>query len=145
MFARVKTVKGRNRTQEYKYLQVVESVRDNGKPRQRVVQSLGRIGEDVTLDEAKQIAYALLRFFDDPRAEELRPLELAEVTHRESRVYGNVVAVEHAWCALGLDRLLRDLAEDRSSEPCDLTWESHLAGNPACCRGHAPAASVSLK
>ncbi len=111
MYPRVKTVRRGDRVHEY--LHLVECRREDGKPVQRFVRSLGRIESREERAHVQDIAYAILRFLKDPRADEVRPLAPAEVAHREGRSYGAVAAIAVAWRAVGLDRIIEGLAESR--------------------------------
>jgi len=109
MFVRRKTVPSRRGDREYHYLQLVESYRENGKPRQRLIASLGRI-EGRSPEELVKIADALLRF----AGKECGKGHLG--APEEVRRYGEVAVLRQIWKSLGLGKIFRDLAKDRRFE-----------------------------
>lgn len=112
MYARMKRVKHGEKT--YEYLQVVESRRVNGEPRQRLVDTLGRLeGKDP--GQALQIADAVMRFFAK-RAGQASENESGGIGTGQGRHFADVVAIDEAWRSLGLDRILARLGEERKLE-----------------------------
>ena len=107
---RRKTVPKRRGDGVYEYLQLVESFRKNGKPRQRVLATLGRI-EGRSPDELIKIADALIRFARKQagKGEDRNGLGATE----EVRRYGEVAVLRELWESLGLDKIFRDLAKER--------------------------------
>jgi len=98
----------------YEYLQVVESRRVNGEPRQKLVDTLGRLeGKDP--GQVLLIADAVMRFFAK-RAGEARESGNGGIGAGQGRHFADVVAIDEAWRALGLDRILARLGEDRKFE-----------------------------
>ncbi len=95
----------------YKYLQVVESFRDNGKVKQRVVATLGRLDRLQAEGNVDALVKSLSRF-----ALKVRLVE----GHRSGRLRaGRVVRVgpgivtERLWRELGIDRVLGSELRDR--------------------------------
>ena len=110
MYVRRKTVPTRRGDGEYHYLQLVESHRDNGKPRQKVLATLGRLeGRDPA--ELVKIADAVLRFAKKESGKD-QGRNLLDAP-KEARRYGEVAVLRQLWKSLGLDRIFRDLAQDR--------------------------------
>ena len=119
MFIRRKVVRKGDR--EYIYEDLIKAVRVNGKPMQERIVAFGRVLE--TLDP-KQRAEAMRAFAKwagvglpsagevggpgDRAAPEIGP----DPSLGESRTFGNFVAIEEAWTAVGLRDLLRGLAAD---------------------------------
>jgi len=109
MYARTKRVKHGQKT--YEYLQVVESRRVNGQPRQRLVDTLGRLeGKDP--GQALRIADALIRFFAK-RTGQATEGDSGGIGAGQGRHFADIVAIEEAWRSLGLDKILERLGEDR--------------------------------
>lgn len=110
MFVRRKTVRSRRGDGEYQYLQLVESYRKNGKPRQKMLASLGRF-EGRSPDELVKIAEALLRFARKEAGKDGESSLFGAA--KEVRDYGRVAVLRQIWKSLGLDKIFRDLAADR--------------------------------
>jgi hypothetical protein len=114
MFVRTKIVKVAGRT--YEYLQVVESYREDGNTRQRVVKSLGRRDQiDPRMIEA--LIGSLRRYFPtgDGKSPGL-PTTIEspdDVEVLESRRFGDVFALRRLWGELGLQAIFEDLSRSR--------------------------------
>jgi hypothetical protein len=98
----------------YKYLQVVESFRDRGKVRQKVVCTLGRLDRLQAEGNIDGLVRSLSRFARDVRLVE---------GHKSGRLragavkrVGPAVAVERLWRELGLGSVLEDELRDRKFE-----------------------------
>jgi len=125
VYVRVKTV--RHGDKAYQYRDVVRSVRVDGKPRQELVASLGRVAEGLSEKDRAELLRALQKHYGValPGAgrakapsvleglEEPEGSEVVDPDLGEARAYGSVAAIESAWRALGLDRILSKLAADR--------------------------------
>jgi hypothetical protein len=101
----------------YQYRSLVHSVRVDGKPTHEVLARLGRI-DHLTPEQKEEMGRLLLRL----AGVEAPPKPAAPVADSgaardailgETRGYGDLVAIESAWRALGLDALLARLARDR--------------------------------
>lgn len=103
MFPRVATVRQGNRT--YRYLQIVEAYRQDGRPKQRQVANLGRLDQlGGKLDElvAGLSRYCQSRF--------VHPQDLA---CREALVWGPVLLARHLWEQVGLGEIIGKLCRSR--------------------------------
>ncbi len=108
MFVRTKS--DGNRT----YLQIVESYREGGKVRQRVIATLGRLDELSAGGQVDGIMRSLARFADKVRVtDDFRQgnLEAERVTK-----IGPDLIVGRLWSELGLDRILEGLLQGRKFE-----------------------------
>jgi hypothetical protein len=105
MFVREKQI-GR-----YRYVYLVESVRENGRIKQRIIKNLGR-KEDVEakgdLDRLARSAARLAR-----RSMILSLLDLGDVPTLASRRIGPALAFERLWCETGCRAVIEDLAAER--------------------------------
>lgn len=109
MYARTKRVK--HGEKNYEYVQVVESRRVNGQPRQKVVDTLGRLdGKDP--GQVLRIADAVMRFLAKRAGQPLEG-EGGGIGAGQGRHFADVVAIEEAWRSLGLDKILERLGEER--------------------------------
>jgi hypothetical protein len=112
MFVRVKRSVQQSGT--YEYLQIVESVRDGARVRQRVIGNLGRRDQlvaDGTLDSLLQ---SLAKF-----SQRLRVVEKvrADGLHaHQARSWGPALVFERLWQAQGLPAILRRLTRGRRFE-----------------------------
>jgi hypothetical protein len=95
----------------YEYVQIVESKRVDGKPRQQVIESLGRL-QAKDPGQALQMAEVLIRFFRKEAGQATQ--DDGVLGAGTARSFGDLVAVEEAWRALGLDRLFSRLGRDRN-------------------------------
>lgn len=95
----------------YEYLQVVESFRDAGKPRQRVLATLGRRDQVVASGALDGLLRSLAKF-----SERLRVVEAVRtqgIVARTSRVWGPALVFERLWETQGLPEIIRCLARGR--------------------------------
>jgi transposase len=110
MYIRLSTKRSEGAT--YQYLQLCESFRnDKGEPRTRVVANFGRVDK---LDATKidQTITALLKYASSP-ALFRRP---AETEYGRVRDLGNILALEHLWDRLQLDRTITASLKDNKVE-----------------------------
>jgi len=109
MFVRTKTFRNRDGTTRT-YLQLVESVREGGRPRQRVVANLGRI-EELEAGKLDAIIASLARFSQSTwrRLEQ----EAERLVVRWSKSWGPVLVFERLWREAELDRAFVALLSDR--------------------------------
>lgn len=109
MFVRTKTVK--TKTAVYEYYQLVESVYKNGRSRQKVLVTLGRVDK---LDRSRvdEMIRALSGY-----ADKIEVLESMDDCHKVwSRNYGDVYVMEKLWREIGLDEILGSLLHDHEYE-----------------------------
>jgi len=109
MFVRTKTFRNQDGTTRT-YLQLVESVREGGRPRQRVVANLGRI-EELEAGKLDAIIASLARFSQSTwrRLEQ----EAERLVVRWSKSWGPVLVFERLWREAELDRAFVALLSDR--------------------------------
>jgi len=106
MFFRAKRSGGR------RYLQLVENERVEGKVRQRVVASLGRMDELEASGQLVRLTESLARL-----TEELEAVRVAsDLEARSARALGGRLVLERVWTELGLDRLLGRIQARRQME-----------------------------
>jgi len=106
MFVRVKTLRANHRT--YQYLHIVENRWENGKVRQRIVGSLGRLDQLLASGDLRQVIEGLVAQCPQVR---LLEAQRQDVLAAESdRVWGPVLIFERLWQELGLEELLHQLA-----------------------------------
>jgi len=109
MFVRIK--RGGNKANPHDYLQLVESYRDSGRPKQRVIANLGRLDmltESVDLDSMVQ---SLARF-----STSLRVISAARgprIDQCQAKLWGPPLVFERLWQRQGIDSVIRSLAHDR--------------------------------
>ena len=131
MFVRVKRSVQNSRT--YEYLQIVESFRDTGKPRQRVIASLGRRDMVVASGVIDGLLRSLGKF-----SERLRVVEAVRtrgLVARTSKSWGPALIFSRLWENQGLPEILCHLARDRKFgfEPGRVAFA--LALQRLCCPG----------
>jgi len=105
MYLRTTTKKAKGKT--YRYVNILESVRIDGKCRQKVVLSLGR-EDQIDPKRLRQIQALLAKLAGDDPLERVKGLELGA-----SRYYGQVVVLQHLWEQMGLDKLIRGRIKER--------------------------------
>ena len=109
MFVRTKTVHSGGK--KYEYYQLVKSVRKNGKSRQKVLTTLGRVDE---FDPSKvdEIISALKGYTD-----KIKVLEsIDDYHHKWSKNYGDIFVMEKLWNELKLDKILQSQLKDHEYE-----------------------------
>jgi hypothetical protein len=92
----------------YEYLQIAESFRKDGQPRQRVLATLGRrdrLEADGTIDS---LVESLAKFSQKYRVLKTRSLEA-----RSAKLWGPALIFGRLWEEQGLPEILRSLSEDR--------------------------------
>jgi hypothetical protein len=98
----------------YEYLQIVESVRDGGRVRQRVIANLGRRDRLVAEGALDGLLVSLAKF-----SERLRVVEKVRtegIQAHAARSWGPALIFERLWREQGVDDLLRSLARGRRFE-----------------------------
>jgi hypothetical protein len=103
MFVRLKRVRS------YRYLQLVESVRADDKPRQRVLATLGRVEELQAEGSIDALVRSLSKF--SPNALALIVGEAAPDT--QALTIGPVIIFQRLWQRLKLDQILKELLRER--------------------------------
>lgn len=109
MFVRVKRSVQKSGT--YEYLQIVESVRDGARVRQRVIANLGRRDRLVAEGSLDGLLVSLAKF-----SERLRVVEKVRtegIQAHAARSWGPSLIFERLWREQGVDELLRGLARGR--------------------------------
>jgi len=106
MFPRVVSTKKNG--EEYKYLYLIESYRENGQVRQRVVGNLGNVNR-YSEQEVRRIIQKLSEFLSEPlgSAEDIKNLGV--------RHYGDVLAANALWEELGLTQAIKSRLADRKT------------------------------
>ena len=106
MFFRSKGSGGRH------YLQLVENERVEGRVRQKVLASLGRVDELEASGQLVRLTESLARL-----TEELEAVRLAsDLEARSAQALGGMLAVARLWSELGLDTLIRRVGRGRKVE-----------------------------
>ena len=103
MFVRLKRVRS------YRYLQLVESIRADDKPRQRVLATLGRVEELQAEGSIDALVRSLSKF--SPNALALIAGEAAPDT--QALTIGPVLIFQRLWQRLKLDQILKELLRER--------------------------------
>ena len=106
MFVRLKTV--RNRGRVYRYLHIVENVREGQRVRQRVIGSLGRLDRLLESGDLEQVIRQLVEHCPGVRL--LRAEAAGSLRATSDKVWGPVLVFERLWKELGLRALLKRLA-----------------------------------
>lgn len=107
MFPRISKVTRGDKT--YEYLKIVETYRENGKHRQRVVANLGRL-DDALAGQIDQLTRALRRFGRD------RLVAPEEIQARECLAWGPVLAARRLWEQMALDAIVSQHAKARQQK-----------------------------
>lgn len=95
----------------YEYLQIAESYRIHGKPRQRVLATLGRRDQLQTFSNVDSLIQSLGKFSEKFRVvETVRTRNLAA---RSSKTWGPALVFRRLWEEQGLPEIIRALARDR--------------------------------
>ena len=101
MFIRKSTAKNKDGTKRV-YFQLAESVRINGKPRNRVICSLGRVGDQKTEKKMAKMAEALIQATQKYELFDL----LDNLKAQNSKEYGPFLVFKRLFNDLGMDALL---------------------------------------
>lgn len=112
-----RTTRVRRGGKEYIYGSVVKAVRVNGKPRQEMIAALGRVIESVSETDRAELLRVLRKWAGEPEARKAGAAPVAagavDPDLGEYRSYGDIVAIERAWEAVGLADIFRALARER--------------------------------
>ena len=98
----------------YEYLQIVESVRDGGKVRQKVIGTLGRTDKVLASGKLDSLIKSLAKF-----SEHLKVVEAGrspEVEALSSRQWGPALVFGQLWEKQGIGEIIKALAKDRKFE-----------------------------
>jgi hypothetical protein len=106
MFVRTKTIRSNGRT--YQYLHIVENRWENGKVRQRIVGSLGRLDELTERGDLERVITQLVERC--PTVKLLRAEAAGTLQVESDRVWGPALLFGRLWEELGLKDLLRSLS-----------------------------------
>jgi len=112
VFVRIK--RSRHARGSYEYLQIVESVRERGQVRQRVVANLGRRDQLVSDGSLDALIHSLAKF-----SERLRVIERVReqgLQAHTARSWGPALVFGRLWQEQGVPELLRRLAQGRRFE-----------------------------
>ena len=109
MFVRVKRSVQKGVT--YEYLQIVESYRIHGKPRQRVLATLGRRDQLQTYSNVDSLIQSLGKFSEKFRVVE--NVRRENLVARSSKAWGPALVFRRLWEEQGLPEIIRALARDR--------------------------------
>ena len=109
MFVRTKVI--RRGEKQYRYLQLVENHRENGRVRQKVVLNLGRV-ESFDPTEVDQLVGALRDYTQ--HAQVLRSIEALHLHH--ARNWGDIWVLTRLWEEVGFAQLLSDILARRRFE-----------------------------
>lgn len=105
----VRTRRSRHANATYEYIDIVESVRLQGKVRQRTLGTLGR--KDQLTPQKVDALIQHLRKLASPEASS--STQIGDVEMLAARQYGVVLAVHQLWRELGLDTILRQLPQTK--------------------------------
>lgn len=101
----------RKRSGKAEYLQIVKSERVDGKPRQSVVATLGRVDELVATGQFDRLLRSGARFAQT--AVVLTAFENGDGTKVATRQLGPALALDRLWQQIGAKRVIGDLAAER--------------------------------
>lgn len=106
MFVRLKKTSG------YQYLQLVHNYRENGKSKQKVIASLGRLEELVESGNIESILESLSRYSKDV----LMVITNKSDVHASSEIIGPPLVFERLWKEAGIPEIISDLLIGRKFE-----------------------------
>lgn len=109
MFTRIKTVSANGRN--YNYLHIVENYREDGRVRQRIVASLGRLDELLAKGDLQRVVEGMLRCLPQLRLVDAQRQQT--LAAESDRVWGPVLVFERLWQELGLDAFFKAIASRR--------------------------------
>lgn len=109
MFVRVKKVAAQGRA--YQYLHIVENYREQGRVRQRILGSLGRLDELLAKGDLEQVISQLVEHCPSVRL--LRAQAEGSLQVQSDQVWGPVMVFDRLWEDLGLKDLLREIGNRR--------------------------------
>lgn len=118
MFVRLKSVQANGRS--YQYLHIVQNARENGKVRQRIVGSLGRLDQLLEKGDLERVIQQLVEHC--PGVKLLRAQAAGQLQVRSDKVWGPVLVFNRLWEELGLKEHLIELAR-RKRKRFDFDFE----------------------
>lgn len=116
MFVRLKSVQANGRT--YRYLHIVENRWENGKVRQHILGSLGRLDEILQSGDLERVITQLVQHC--PTVRLLRAQAEGSLRILQDKLWGPPLVFDRLWEELGLRTLFRDLARRKRF---DFDWE----------------------
>ena len=111
MFIRRTVAKNKDGSKR-EYFQLAESVRINGKPRNRVICTLGRVGDEQTKDKIKNMATSLMKACEDFKIFDLAHNLKADF----SKEYGPYLVFKRLFSELGFENILKDHFMNQGAE-----------------------------
>src|SRR3990172_8125644 len=107
MFFKVLTFPRKKDGSLRQYLQLVETYREGGKVKQRILLSLGRIDELRASGELDRMADALVRLTEREKIVDLAK----ELAATSNKVFGPVAVFRHLWKKLGMPKAITDAVQ----------------------------------
>ena len=107
MFFKVLTFPRKKDGSLRQYLQLVETYREGGKVKQRILLSLGRIDELRASGELDRMADALVRLSEREKIVDLAK----ELAATSNKVFGPVAVFRHLWKKLGMPKAITDAVQ----------------------------------
>jgi hypothetical protein len=107
MFIRIKQVKSGSRA--YRYLQLVENRRDNGRVRQRVMGNFGQLEQLQESGDLERVIHQLVE--QCPSVRIMRAEAAGGLEIEDDKLWGPVLLFDRLWAELGLKDLLPRLVE----------------------------------
>src|SRR4030043_137174 len=101
MFIRTKTFKNKDGSQRA-YVQIVESIRTQGKIRQKVIANIGRM-EDATHEKIERLVESLEKFIGREKV----ALQDERLMVRQAKEWGVDLIFRNLWEKLGIDKILK--------------------------------------
>jgi len=114
MFVRLKSVVTSGRT--YQYLHIVQNYRENGRVRQRIIGSLGRLDELQSNGDLERVINGLVEHCPSVRLVNAAEAGTLEVI--SDKLWGPVLVFDRLWEELGLKKLLEDLSSRKRFKFC---------------------------
>ena len=106
MFVRIK--RGGNEKHPHDYLQLVESYRDQGQPKHRIIANLGRLDRLIESGQIEGLVSSLSRF-----SREARVLSASRVNGCRAQLWGPALVFGRLWERQGIPEILARLSERR--------------------------------
>ncbi len=106
MFVRVKNIAG------HEYLQVVHGFRENGQVKQRVLMTLGKVGEASTYDNIDSLMHSMQKFSQRSAVLSAKYPDIDS----QMRIVGPVMIFERLWTKLGIGNAIKNELKGRQFE-----------------------------
>ncbi|OGF63640.1 MAG: transposase [Candidatus Fischerbacteria bacterium RBG_13_37_8] len=110
MFIRTKTFKNKDGSQRA-YVQIVESIRTQGKIRQKVIANIGRM-EDATHEKIERLVDSLEKFIGREKV----ALQDERLMVRQAKEWGVDLIFRNLWEKLGIDKILKQFIKKAETE-----------------------------